>query len=222
MIKRIGITIALVAVGLFLSLGSSAIAQMRPATPATPAAPAGNSQVNAVDQAFVMTAGEAALANIAMGQAALQKSNNAAVRQFAQAEINEQQQVRQDLTRLAPSLGVRLPAAPGPKYQALLTRLSRLSGEQFNQAFMNEGGVNAHLENAATYQREAQFGQNSQLLALATKGLPLIGQHFRTASTFTNYQFAQVSQRFNETAAGPGVPASQRTAPATAPTSRPQ
>jgi hypothetical protein len=41
---------------------------------------------------------------------------------------------------------------------------SQLSGEQFDQVHLSEGGINAHLENAATFQREAAFGQNPDLV----------------------------------------------------------
>lgn len=81
---------------------------------------------------------------------------------------------------------------------------------------MNEGGVNVHLENAANFQREAAFGQNPDLVRIATAGLPTINQHFNTASAATNYRFAQVSQRFNGTPSAsqirptaPGTPAAQ-------------
>lgn len=216
--KRIFVAIASVALGLFLSLSYGAVAQTgtsspsspTPATsapapvsrPATPTASPSSTALSELDRQFVRTAAEAGLANIAMGQLALQRTNNAEVRQFAQAEIAEQQQIKQNLTRLVPRMGVALPTAPGPKYQALMSQLSQLSGEQFNQAYMNEAGVNAHLENAATFQREAQFGRYPDLVNLATAALPTIQQHFTIASQATNYQFARVAQRFNRIPVG--------------------
>lgn len=155
------------------------------------------------------TAAEAGTANIQLGQLALQRATSPQVKQFAQAEINEQQNVSAELKRIAPPAGVTLPTTPGPKYQAALRQLSQLSGQQFDQAYMSEGGVNAHLENAATFQREAAFGQNPDLVRLANNGLPIINQHFSTASSLTNYRFAQVPQRFN----GTGNPASQNSQP---------
>ncbi len=145
----------------------------------------------------MINAAEAGIANIMLGELALQRATNPEVKQFAQAEIDEQQQVKSELTRIAPQVKVTLPTVPGAKYQAIMTQLKQLSGEQFNRAYMDEGGVNAHLENAATFQREAQFGQNPALLALVNKGLPIIERHFKTASTLTDYRFAQVAQRFN-------------------------
>lgn len=217
MLKRIVIAIACVTVGLLMSIGYGAVAQTRPAAPtSTPASsPAPSSRLAPVDQAFMQMAGEAAVANISLSQLALQRGTSAEVKQFAQAELNEQQQVRQDLSRLAPRYGVNLPTTPNSLHQALAKKMSQLAGEQFDRAYLNEGGVNAHLENASVFQREAQFGETADVVAVANKGLPIIGQHFNTASRLTDYQFARVAQRFN-TPSRSGTPASQSpNAPAT-------
>lgn len=213
MFKRVAVTIALVVFGLSVALGSSVFAQSnRPATQPANAQINGNAQINEIDRQFMMTAGEAGLANIQMGQLALQRGTSQAVKQFAQAEIAEQTNVKNNLTQIAPRVGVALPTAPGPKYQASLRRLAQLSGQQFDQAYMNEGGVNAHLENAATFQREAAFGQYPDLIRLADSGLPIINQHFNTASAATNYRFAQVPTRFNGTASASQIqPSAPRT-----------
>jgi putative membrane protein len=204
MFKRAAVTLALVVFGLFIALGSGVVAQTNRTAPSS-TSPTTSGQVSDIDRAFMMTAAEAGVANIQMGQLALQKASSQQVKQFAQAEISEQQAVSKELQRLAPQARVALPTTPGPKYQAALRQLSQLSGQQFDQAYMSEGGVNAHLENAATFQREAAFGQYPDLVRLANSGLPTINQHFTTASSLTNYRFAQVPQRFN----GTGVPASQ-------------
>ena len=93
---------------------------------------------------------------------------------------------------------MQLPTAPGAKYQAILARLSQLSGQQFDNAYLDEGGVNSHLEAASVFQREAAFGRNPDLLAVANRGLPIINRHFTTASNLTNYKFAQVARRYPE------------------------
>mgnify|MGYP002777057087 CR=1 FL=1 len=205
MFKRVAVTLALVVFGLLIALGSGVVAQTNP-----PANQTVSNQVNDIDRAYMMTAAEAGVANIQMGQLALQRGTSPQVKQFAQAEINEQQTVSNELKRIAPRVRVNLPTTPGMKYQAALRRLSQLSGQQFDQAYLSEGGINAHLENAATFQREAAFGQNPDLIRLANAGLPIINQHFTTASSLTNYRFAQVPQRFNGST---GTPASQNPQP---------
>lgn len=201
MIKRILTVITLFALGLLLSWGYSAllpgnmvIAQTNRSTPTQ------NSQMNEIDRLFVNEAGQGSVGSIMLGELALKKSNNSQVKNFANAEIQEQTKLRNDLTKIAPQAGVPLPTTPAPKHQAAMARLSQLSGDRFDQAYMDEGGVNAHLENAALFQREAAFGQSPDLVSVATQGLPVIKQHFNTASAATNYQFAQVARNYNNLA----------------------
>lgn len=209
MFKKIAVAIAMVVFGFSVAFGSSVLAQTRtqPTTP-SPSTPGGSrTSISDIDRQYMVNAAEAGLANIQMGQLALRRSDNSRVEQFAQAEIAEQQTVARELRRLAPQAGVTLPTAPGPKYQAALRQLSEVPEQQFDSAYLNEGGINAHLEAAALYQREAAFGQNPDLVRLASGGLNTINQHFTTASSLTNYRFAQVPQRFNEAATTSDRPA---------------
>ncbi len=199
MIRRFLATLAFIAVGLFITLGYSAVFPESHSVSAqtNQMAPTTNTKLNAIDQQFIIDAGQAGVGNTNLSQLALKRSNDPQIKQFAQAEIQEQTQVKNDLARIAPQLGVTPPKAPAAKHEAALARLSQLSGEDFNRAYMDEGGVNAHLENAAVFQREAAFGQNPALIAVANKGLPIIQKHFSTASTVTDYKFGQVARNYN-------------------------
>jgi putative membrane protein len=72
-----------------------------------------------------------------------------------------------------------------------MMRLMQLSGESFDQAYMNEGGINGHLESVAIYQRQAALGQDPDLQAFAARLLPRIQGHFEMASAMTGYRVAQ-------------------------------
>lgn len=207
MFKKYFIVAISAIVGLCFAIGGSLFSQVNAQQP--PRIPTvSTNQANAIDIAFVNEAAQAGLGNIMLGQLALQKSTNPSVQKYANAEIAEQQGVKQQLTQVAPTIGITLPTTPAPKFQAAMDRLSKLSGAQFDNAYLDEGGVNAHLENAALFQREAAFGQNPNLLTLVNQGLPVINQHFTIASSLTNYRFAQVPRRYNE-ASVPTAPRAQ-------------
>ncbi|BAU15470.1 hypothetical protein LEP3755_60290 [Leptolyngbya sp. NIES-3755] len=195
-------------VGLCFAIGGSFFSQVnaQQSPRVLPVVP--TNQANAVDLAFTNEAAQFGLANIMLGQEALKKSSNQSVRQFAQAEVAEQQNNARQLQRIAPQIRVTLPTAPGPKYQAIMQRFSQLTGTQFDSAYLDEG-VNAHLEAASLFQREAAFGRNPSLISLANQGLPIINQHFTTASRLTNYRFAQVPRRYNEAAVPSTAPRAQ-------------
>lgn len=210
MMKRLLVVSMSIAIGLFLALGSSVFTHsaVNAQTPRVPTVSA--RQTNAIDVAFINEAAQAGLGNIMLGQLALQRSRNPQVTNFARAEIAEQQQNAASFKQIAPRIGATLPTTPGPKFQAIMTRMQQLSGTQFDNAYLDEGGVNAHLENAALFQREAAFGRNPDLIAVANRGIPIITQHFSTASSLTNYrQVAEVVRRYNNgqtTSATPVTP----------------
>ncbi|OKH44730.1 hypothetical protein NIES2101_27665 [Calothrix sp. HK-06] len=199
MIKKILTSVGLVAFGLLTSLliGTALPGNNFVNAQTSGTASARSNQLNAIDRQYVQDAGQASLAGISLGKLALQRSTNASVKQFAQAEIDEQVDVRNNLSRIAPKLGVTLPTTPNAKNQAISARMTRLTGANFDKAFLQEAGINAHLENAAIYQREAAFGQNQDLMGVANKGLPIITRHFNTASSLTNYRVAEVIQQIN-------------------------
>ena len=102
-LKRAIVSIAFVALGLLATLGYSAAAQMsQPAPSSAPVTRPAPGRISAIDQAFFLEAARGGVGNIMLGQLALQKATSPEAKQFAQAEINEQNQVKADLTQIAP------------------------------------------------------------------------------------------------------------------------
>jgi putative membrane protein len=153
--------------------------------------PGSNSQLSALDNQFVIEAAHGGMAEVRLGQLALQRSTSPQVKQFAQRMIQEHTQANTELMRLTTQKGINAPTDVGPKYQAAMMRLMQLSGAEFDQAYMNEAGVNAHLESAAVYQRQAALGLDPDLKAFASRTLPRVQGHLEMASRMTGYRFAQ-------------------------------
>jgi len=187
------------AAGLFSALGYSAIAQTtQPAPSQNQSIPAQTqsgqqqrNQLSALDRQFVIDAAHGGMAEVQLGQLALERSRNPQVKQFARQMIQEHTRANERLMRLATRKGITPPTTPGPKYEAAMSRLMQLSGEAFDQAYMNEAGVNAHMESAAVYQRQAGLGQDPDLKAFAATILPRVQGHLEMASEMTGYRFAQ-------------------------------
>jgi putative membrane protein len=211
MFKKVSITTALMAAGVITALGYSAVAQSdrpevaptqstpnrpvpsmdRPALPNRPMPmPGPTSQMSALDQAFVMDAAHGGMAEVRLGQLALQKSNNPEVKRFAQQMIQEHSRANEELMRIVSQKGMTPPMNAG-KYEAAMTRLMQLSGTEFDRAYMSEAGVNSHLEAAAVYQRQVGLGLDPDLKAFAARILPRVQGHLEMASQMTGYRFAQ-------------------------------
>lgn len=175
MIKRKIITAALVAMGVFLSFEYTSVAQQnRPATQQK------QTTLSALDRQFIIEAAQGGLAEVSLGQLATQRATNATVRQFGQRMVAEHTRANQELVRLAAQKGVVPPQNLG-KYTAVTQRLSQLSGDSFDRAYLNEAGINAHMESEVVYRRQVQLGQDRDLQAFAAKTLPVVQMHLQMA-----------------------------------------
>lgn len=192
---------ALIVVGMITSVGYGAVAQTNRPVPSpsqtapapTQTAPSFNRrQLSALDRQFIIDAAHGGMAEVRLGELALRRSTSPEVKRFAQQMIEEHSRANEELMRLAKQKGVTPPATPS-KYEAAMKRLMQLSGESFDRAYMNEAGVNSHLESTAVYQRQAELGQDSDLKAFAAKILPRVQGHLEMAATMTGYRFARQS-----------------------------
>lgn len=105
--------------------------------------------------------------------------------------IQQHTQANEKLMRLAIQKGITPPTTIGSKYEAIMTQLMQFSKASFDKIYMNEMGINRHLEAAAVFQRQAALGQDQDLKTFATKTLPTVHRHFEMAVTTMGYRLAQ-------------------------------
>ncbi len=141
-----------------------------------------NSSPSNVDRQFVMKAAQSDMTEIKTSQLALQRSQNSKVRQFAQMMVQQHTQSSSKLKPIAAQKGVTLPTSLGTSNTALLTQLTKLSGTQFDQAYM-KGQAQAHQKTEALYQKELQQGQDSDVKSFASQILPIVTEHRQMADS---------------------------------------
>ncbi|GAA6621678.1 DUF4142 domain-containing protein [Scytonema sp. NUACC26] len=146
-----------------------------------------NSQAESLDWLFVMDAFQGGMAEIQLGKQALQKSTNPKIKEFAQQMIEEHTKAHEKLLQLSNNKKIALPTTIGLKYETIVADLRQLSGTRFDEPYMNEMGVNRHLDAIATFQREIALGKDSDLKAFATTGLQIARNHFQMAVPVTGY-----------------------------------
>jgi putative membrane protein len=202
MIKGVKATAAFVAVGAFLSLGYAVVAQQSPSTtdPTTqPAAPSTNPPTNgttgatlsAQDRQFMIQAAQGGMAEVKMGQLAVQKASSDSVKQFGQRMIDEHTQVNNQLMQLAAQKGVNLPQDANSQQKAMMRQLEKLSGKRFDSTYIRQAGVAAHKQQAALFQREIDRGQDQDVKAFASSVLPAVKDHLQMATSIVNNTSAQ-------------------------------
>jgi putative membrane protein len=136
----------------------------------------------APDQAFMIEAARAGIAEVELGRLAMQRAASEPVRQFAQRMATEHGAANQELMQLAVRKGMTLPQEMGPEQRAAMDRLAPLSGPSFDEAYMAEM-MKAHRMAATLFGSEAQSGQDAELRTWASSKIPTINEHHRLATT---------------------------------------
>lgn len=164
-----------------LASSCSVLAQGGSTQNSTPAATQSTqASLNAVDRQFIPKAAQSDLTEIKTSQLALQRSRDPKVKQFAQMMITQHTQSSNKLKPIAAEKRVTLPTSVGAENAALVSQLTKLSGTQFDQAYM-KGQVQSHAKTQALYQKELKQGQDPNVKAFASQVLPIVSEHLRMA-----------------------------------------
>jgi putative membrane protein len=170
--------------------GQGSIGEPRPQgdinSPAPPAAnpdqlkvPSGQAQnenISAADREFATNAAQASLAEIKLGQLAADKGSSTVVKTFAKQMVDDHTRANDQLKTITVSKGIMLPTDLTEDQQATYDKLSKLSGKQFDSAYMNEMQKD-HDKAVSLFSKEAKSGKDSDLKSFAEKTLPTIKRH---------------------------------------------
>lgn len=196
-------SLALVAGAALLS-GSSAMAQMSPgggqqsaspqrtppmsepnarpgASPMDQAA-TGNQDPNGtaamMDKQFVRSALEGGMAEVQMGQLAVQKSSNPDVKEFGQKMVDDHTKLGDQMKQVAAQMNVKLPDSLSSKDKSTIAKLSALDGDAFDKAYIKDM-VKDHKKDEKEFKQEAINASNPALKGVVSQGAQVIGQHLQ-------------------------------------------
>src|SRR3954454_10112939 len=134
------------------------------------------------DSTFITKAAVGGLAEVKLGQLATQKASNADVKAFGQQMVDDHGKANDELKQLASSKGITLPTDIDAKDQAKYDRLSKLSGAEFDRAYMREM-VSDHRMHVSEFRRESERGSDPDVKAWAAKTLPTLEHPLQMAES---------------------------------------
>ncbi|HEY3788791.1 MAG TPA: DUF4142 domain-containing protein [Urbifossiella sp.] len=139
-----------------------------------------SAQVSPSDKMFMDKAAQGGMAEVQLGQLATEKAQSDDVKKFGQRMVDDHSKANDQLKSLASQKSVTLPTDLNAKDQALKDRLSKLSGAQFDHAYM-QAMVKDHKEDIAEFQKEANRGKDSDVKNWASQTLPTLQDHLKMA-----------------------------------------
>jgi putative membrane protein len=138
-------------------------------------------KMSSADKKFMMTAATGGMAEVEMARLALQKSGSDSVKQFAQKMIDDHTAANSELMQVASTKGVTLPTQPDAKQMAMMAKMQKLSGREFDMMYVREAGVKAHQDMEKLFMKESMSGKDADAKAFAAKTLPAVRMHLQMA-----------------------------------------
>jgi putative membrane protein len=143
-------------------------------------ADAATGSLAAADKTFMMKAAAGGMAEVELGRLATEKASSADVKQFGQRMVDDHSKANDELKALASQKSVTLPTDLDAKHKATKDRLSKLSGDAFDKAYMADM-VADHNEDVAEFARVSKSAKDADVKAFAAKTLPTLQEHQRLA-----------------------------------------
>jgi putative membrane protein len=146
------------------------------------AAPQVASALSLSDRNFVQNAAQGGKAEVELGRMAQERAADSQVKAFGERMVVDHGKANAELLRLVSSKGLQLPAQPGHGHEMDAQELGKLSGIEFDMAYMKHM-IDDHKEDVAAFEKAAQSAQDAEVKAFAMRTLPTLRAHLLQAQT---------------------------------------
>jgi putative membrane protein len=132
------------------------------------------------DSNFATKAAEGGMAEVQLGNLAKEHAASEDVKKFGQLMVDDHTKINDELKPIAAKKNITLPANVNAKQQAAYDRLSKLSGAEFDRAYMKDM-VTDHRADISEFKKESTSGADADFKAFAGKNLPTLEHHLQEA-----------------------------------------
>jgi len=150
---------------LFLAISGVSSAAMAAEAESTPPAPS----------VFVKTAAMAGMTEVEAGKVALSKSQDPAIRSFAERMVADHEKANSELSSIAARKGLSAPRQLDADHKQMLDTLKSKNGKEFDQAYAEH--MNMDHSKALALFESATSSSDADLAQFAKKTLPTLKEH---------------------------------------------
>ena len=131
----------------------------------------------ASDRKFVEKAASGGMAEVKLGQLAIEKGTSPTVKEFGKRMVDDHGKANDELKEIASKKNFALPTDLDSEAKATYDKLAKLSGTDFDKAYI-DAMVKDHDKDVKEFKKEASTGGvDPDLKAWAEKTLTVIEQH---------------------------------------------
>jgi putative membrane protein len=156
----------------------SGIPGSRDPTANNPTMPGPTANNPMADRDFVKEALQGGMAEVQMGQLALQKSSNEDIKQFAQRMVTDHTKMGDQMKPIALQLGVKEPTDLSKKDKSTIAKLQNLDGDAFDKAYV-QTMLKDHKHDQAAFRQAADKAADPNVKQAATQGEAVISDHLQ-------------------------------------------
>ena len=132
--------------------------------------------VGHTDQTFVHMASNGGVAEVKLGQLAIERAASPEVKQFGQRMVTDHTKANQELAIIVQAKNMPIAPELDPQHRAMADKLATLQGAAFDQEYL-QGQVTDHEQTIALFTTQIKEGQDADLKAFASKTLPTLQEH---------------------------------------------
>ena len=129
---------------------------------------------------FMQEAASGGLMEVELGKIAAQRASSSDVKEFGQRMITDHTKANHELKDLAARKNVTLHERLDAKQEAEVTRLSKLSGHEFDQSYM-KAMTTDHEHDVAAFKKAASSSPDADVKSFASETLPTLEDHLSNA-----------------------------------------
>jgi putative membrane protein len=132
------------------------------------------------DTMFMKKAAEGGMAEVELGQLAAQKASSDDVKKFGQRMVDDHTKANEQLKQVAAQQHMSLPQEPNAKDKATKARLEKLSGDEFDKAYMKDM-VKDHKKDVSEFEHASKSAKDPAVKSFAEQTLPTLKEHLKEA-----------------------------------------
>ncbi|WP_332675184.1 DUF4142 domain-containing protein [Aromatoleum sp.] len=133
------------------------------------------------DRSFVAEAMTSGVVEAEAGKMAAEKAGDPQVKAYGDQLQKDHSATNMKLAQLASTKGITAAETIEGDARTQLDDLAKLSGAEFDHAFIERFGVSAHEKTIALFEREAKEGQDPDIRAFAEQTLVTLRSHLQAA-----------------------------------------
>jgi putative membrane protein len=134
--------------------------------------------VSMADTNFILAAAQGGMTEVKLGELAATNGLRDDVKSFGQRMVKDHTAINDDLKALAAQKGVMLPDSLDAKHQAMVDKLTALTGSAFDDAYI-AGMIKGHKKDAKAFKAEAAATQDADIKSFLDKSIPVVEAHLQ-------------------------------------------